>query len=95
MRLNLSEVLSDLIEAYEAWNDHEPEPTILVSERAVTITAATGLLWHCREWMPNRLRRSVLDHIARGEPAHTETSLATYAQAARIMRRRIREAAAI
>jgi len=38
------EVLSDLIEAYEAWNDHEPEPTILIGERVMTTTAATGML---------------------------------------------------
>ncbi len=44
--------------------------------------------------MPNRLRHAVLEHIAYGETMRTEETLSTYAQAARIMRRRIQEAAA-
>ncbi len=80
MRLKHSEILSDLIEAYEAWGENDPEPSIVVGDQAIRITVATGKLWHCRELMPNRLRRAVLEHIVYGETSKTETTLSTYGQ---------------
>lgn len=85
-------ILFDVLEAYEHWEADQPEPMIDAGGVAVPIGQAVGRLWHCRQMMPSRLRRNVLDLIRHGEKQHTELTLATYAQAARIVKLRINEA---
>ncbi len=88
----LDVLLFDILEAYEAWETGEAEPKVEVGDRSIPISKACGLLWSRREWMPNRLRQDVLHLIRYGEKNHTLNTLATYAQAARIVKRRIDEA---
>lgn len=87
-------ILADVTEAYEAWAEHEPEPTVDIAGKLMPIGEAVGRLWRCRDLMPNRLGRDVLAFTRHGETPRTEASLATYSQTARIVKQRINEAKA-
>ena len=58
---DLREAFGDAIEAYELWNDGEPEPTVEVREKAVLISAVCGYLWNCGDIMPHMMVDAIND----------------------------------
>lgn len=77
------------IEAYEAWEDGEPEPCIEVRERPMRLSEVCGLLWNCSDTMPG-IDRDNLEGMLR-DP---EASCGSYARAARALKHAIGEATA-
>jgi hypothetical protein len=86
---NVREAFHDAIEAYEIWEDGEPEPTVTYEvnykPQDITISQACGLVWSCTDIIPvlafNQLRDCGL-----------EIRKQTYAACARAIRGAIKEA---
>lgn len=71
----------EAIEAYEAWEDGEPEPTVEVRERPMRLSEVCGLLWNCSDTMPGVEERHLEGMLPWPQP-----SCATYARAARTLK---------
>ena len=41
------------LDAYEAWETGEPEPTVELRDEQVTLTRLCGLLWNCTDVLPS------------------------------------------
>ncbi|WP_018263350.1 hypothetical protein [Methylobacterium sp. WSM2598] len=84
---DIRDAFLEAIEAFEAWEDDEPEPTVEVRERQMTIREVCGLLWNCSDTMPGLERRqleALVPYSYRGrDPAG---SCGSYARAARTLR---------
>jgi hypothetical protein len=76
------------IDAFEAWEDGEPEPTVEheVHYRPVviTISQACGLVWNCSDILPALVVRQL-------EDCDVTLTRVTYAAAARALHQRISE----
>jgi hypothetical protein len=72
------------VDAFEAWNDGEPEPIVEVGyrETPITISAVFGLLWNCSDIMPGWLCQQIEDLMPHGR-------CSTYAQGVRLLKARI------
>lgn len=66
------------IEAYDDWEEGEPEPTVELREQQVPISRVCGLLWNCSDTMPSSACRYFLEW--------DEPEPGSYAAAARLLR---------
>ena len=78
---DLRNAFLEAIEAYEAWETGEPEPTVELRERQMCLPEVCGLLWNCSDIMPGLDQR----HLENMLP-DPEGSCFTYARAARALR---------
>jgi hypothetical protein len=62
---DLRDAFGEAVDAFTAWSDGEPEPTVEFRESNVTITALCGYLWNCRDIMPS-LMVTALDDLVGG-----------------------------
>jgi hypothetical protein len=76
------------VDAFEAWEDGEPEPTVehevRYEPRLMSLTQACGLVWNCSDILP-----SLVVHQLEG--CNLSFNRVTYAAAARAMRQQIAE----
>lgn len=80
----------EAIEAYEAWEPGEPEPTVEVRERPMKLSDLCGLLWNCSDIMPSLDQRRLEDMMPGRHIGDDRTNtLGTYAKAARAMKEAI------
>ena len=86
----LRDAFLEAIDAYENWQNGEPQPTVDVRDRPVPIADVCGLVWNCTDILPNSVC-SQLDNLF----AHGENFRAggTYAQGARLLKSLIAKAA--
>ena len=82
------QAFSDAVDAFEQWDDGEPEPTINFRGDSITISRACGLVWRCTDILPLALSDQVRDHERPFEASTTRRN--TYAAAARLIKDRIR-----
>jgi len=72
------------LEAYEAWEDGKPEPTVEFEvdhePRSITISQAAGLVWNCSDILPGSAR-----FIIESTGLDALVKRWTYASAARAM----------
>lgn len=82
---HLRDAFEAAVEAYESWNDGEPEPIVKVGydETPMTISKICGLVWNCSDIMPWMLCRDIDDLLPSG---HECGARSTYAQGARHMK---------
>ncbi len=73
----------EALDAYEAWDDGEPEPTVDLRGRPVSLSTLCGLLWNCSDIMPGSARSQMVDMLPFGI---TEGHVTTYARAARALK---------
>lgn len=81
----------EAIDAFENWNDGDPEPVVTVREGAVAISAVCGLLWNCRDTLPGDAFQQLCHHARWKED---EPRRQSYAAAARFLKEQIRQALA-
>lgn len=79
---DLRDAFCDAVDAYEAWEDDEPEPKIEVRECAFTVRQVCGLLWNCSDITPGMLYDQVCNLIRWPEDAPKRR---TYASCARTL----------
>jgi hypothetical protein len=79
---DLRDAFGEAIDAYEAWEEGEPEPNIEVRGRAMSLRAVCGLLWNCSDIMPSMLMRQMDDLKSYRDNRH----FGSYARAARFLR---------
>src|SRR6202040_2902773 len=70
------------VEAFEQWEDGEPEPAGELREPRIAISAVFGLLWNCSDILPGDLFDQIDDHSG-------VLKSRTYASAARYLKSRI------
>lgn len=81
---DMREAFRDAVDAYEAWQDGQPEPVVTYGDGEVAIGRVCGLLWNCTDTLPVLYVTAVA-----GLQRWTDNPLrqgASYAQAARIMK---------
>ena len=52
---DLRDAFSASLEAFDLWEDGEPEPTVELRDKQVRISEVCGLLWNCSDTMPSTL----------------------------------------
>ena len=76
------------VDAFEAWEDGEPEPTIEhevhYEPRQISLTQACGLVWNCSDILPNLV-------VSQLDGCNVSFNRVSYAAAARAMRQQIAE----
>jgi len=78
------------IEAYEAWEDGEPEPAVDLRDQPTRLSVLCGLLWNCSDIMPGLDQRQLEDALPQRHFGDDRTNTcSTYARAARAMREAI------
>lgn len=82
---HLREAFSDAVDAFEQWQDGEPEPSIAVGydETPMRLSAVAGLLWNCTDIMPGMLCQQINDLVPIGSECRQGS---TYAKGARHLR---------
>jgi hypothetical protein len=83
---DVRDAFCEAVDAYEAWGDGEPEPSVEVRDQQVPINEVFGLLWNCIDVLPGSVYRQVCDFVTREE----EPQAQTYAASARLMRGLVR-----
>jgi hypothetical protein len=79
----------EAVDAYEAWEDGTPEPTVDVRDQPIRISVVCGLVWNCTDVMPGRL----YDHLANlVRWPEDMTQRRTYAAGARLLKSMIKGA---
>jgi hypothetical protein len=58
---DIRDAFCEAVDAYEAWNDGEQEPTIEVRHQELAISDVCGLLWCCTDIMPSSLYTQIRD----------------------------------
>jgi hypothetical protein len=78
---HLREDFGNAVDAYESWNDDEPEPTV----EEMPISKVFGKLWNCSDILPSGIVSSL-------ENCDVEIKSRTYGAAARALREATKEA---
>lgn len=81
---DLRAAFHDAIEAYEAWEDGDPEPVITCSARLLPISRICGLLWNSTDMLPALWVNALADLQSASDNQLRHG--ASYAQGARILR---------
>ena len=84
---DIRDAFLEAIEAYEAWEDGDPEPCVEVRGRPMRLSEVCGLLWNCSDTMPGIDAR----HLE-GMLRDLEASCGSYARAARALKHAIGQA---
>lgn len=76
----------DALEAFEGWKPGEVEPMVDCDGRRTAISAVFGRMRTCTDIMPVRILDDALDLVGRSAAAALDQPMATYAEAARMLR---------
>jgi len=76
----------DALEAFEGWRAGDVEPAVDCDGRQTAISAVFGRMRTCTDLMPVRILDDVLDLVDGPAAASLDGAMATYAEAARILR---------
>lgn len=80
----------EAVNCYAQWDDGEPEPTVEVRGRAVSLSTVCGLLWNCSDIVP-RLTIDELCFAAPWPECDNCRQGMTYAQAARLLKQMVEQ----
>jgi len=78
---DLRKAFIEAVNAFEAWNPREPEPTVEVREQQIPISRIFGLLWNCSDTLPGEVRIHVADLDPHGEIRMTYSAAARWLKA--------------
>ena len=73
----------EAIDAHQAWQDGEPEPTVDLRDQAVPISRVCGLLWNCSDVLPGVAATQLRDLLTGREG---DRRVSPYATAARLLK---------
>jgi hypothetical protein len=79
---DLRDAFCAAVDAYQDWDEGEPEPTVEVRDRQLPISQIFGLLWDCKDILPS----IVYDQVCAFFRREDEPRRQTYAAAARAMK---------
>ena len=83
---DLRNAFLEAIEAYEGWDEGQPEPEIEVRDRMMPISRVCGLVWNCSDIMPGMEQRQLEDLMPRAIGEDVSGPLYTYGRAARVLK---------
>lgn len=83
---DLRDAFREAFNAFMAWADSEPEPSIHVREHTLSLRGVCGLLWNCSDIIPSSYWSDVQDLL---KPWETGPGRQTYGAVARWLKHRI------
>jgi hypothetical protein len=52
---DVRDAFAEAVDAYEAWDDGDPEPTVELRDQQFPIRVIFGLLWNCSDILPSSI----------------------------------------